>query len=124
MHELELAFWSPFPMVSYLLSLDMGGGAWSSPKLVCQTLLTPQGKPYLLRGMDGRWEKGREKVKEGELGLVCKMKRFFFLTKKKVCITRKTCFTEAPFFSAIKMAVPKSPHKLKGLGKPALLSSG
>lgn len=59
----------------------MGG----SLKLVCQTLLTPQGKPYLLRGMDGGWEKG----KEGELGLVCKMKSKIFFNEKKSMYNQK-----------------------------------
>lgn len=68
------------------------------------------------RGGERGWGKGREKRKGGELGLVCKMKSKIFLMRKKVCITRKTCFTEAPFFSAIKTTVPKSPISLK-LGK-------
>lgn len=47
--------------------------------LVCQTLLTPKGRPHSLRrvvrGWDGagrrEWEKGRE----GVLELVCRMKK-------------------------------------------------
>ena len=33
-------------------ALMQGGGAWSYPNLMCQTLLTPHGSPYALGGVD------------------------------------------------------------------------
>lgn len=56
-------------------------GIWSCLNLVCHTLLTPQGRTYSLWGGDGKWEAeevgGQEKGMEGELGLLCKLKKQF-----------------------------------------------
>lgn len=47
------------------------GGPWSCPHLICQTLSTSHGSPYLLGGVDGGWaaekERGTRRGEEREL---------------------------------------------------------
>lgn len=43
--------------------LMQGGGSWSCPNLMCQTLLTPHRSPYLFRGLDC-WGGAKGKVRE------------------------------------------------------------
>lgn len=65
-----------------MLSLNEEGGAWSFPYLMCLTLFTPYGSPYLLWrvdrcGLEERWGEWKEGW-EGKLWLE-------FKTKKNIC---------------------------------------